>query len=71
MITGYSPRRRAPGVYVMPGFGHFDKLMPRLGKCKIGKSCLYIRRLADVDETVPEQHIQKSVEYMRQHYDTR
>ncbi len=71
MFTGYSPSRRAQGVYVMPGFGHFDKLMSKLGKYKTGKSCLTIRRLADVDETVLERRIRDSVKYMRQHYDTR
>ena len=71
MITGFSPRRQALTVYIMPGFGHFAKLMSKLGKYKTGKSCLYIKRLADVDETVLERLIQDSVEYMRQHYDTR
>ena len=57
--------------FVMPGFGHFDKLMSILGKYKTGKSCLTIRRLADVDESVLERLIGDSVEYMRQHSDTR
>ena len=57
--------------YIMPGFGRFDKLMSKLGKYKTGKSCLYIRRLSDVDEDVLERLIQASVEYMREHYDTR
>lgn len=71
MITGYSPRRHALTVYIMPGFSRFDKLMSKLGKYKTGKSCLYIRRLADVDETVLEQLIHESVAYMRGQYDTR
>ena len=70
MITGFSPRKRALTIYVMPGFSRFDTLMSKLGSHKTGKSCLYIRRLADVDETVLEQIIEESVGYMRAHYDT-
>ena len=70
MITGFSPRKQALTIYIMPGFSRFDTLMSKLGKYKTGKSCLYIRRLADVDETVLEQIIEESVGYMRAHYDT-
>jgi hypothetical protein len=71
MITGFAPRKQALTVYIMPGFGRFDKLMSKLGKYKTGKSCLYIRRLADIDEAVLERLIRESVEYMRKQYDTR
>ena len=71
MITGFSPRKRALTIYIMPGFAPFDKLMARLGKYKTGKSCLYIKRLADVDENVLERLIGASVEYMRKTYETR
>lgn len=71
MITGFSPRKQALTVYIMPGFAPFDKLMARLGKYKTGKSCLYIKRLADVDENVLERLIDSSVEHMRRKYETR
>ena len=70
MITGFSPRKQALTVYIMPGFGHFDKLMAKLGKYKTGKSCLYIKRLGDIDEAVLEELIRESVSYMRAHYET-
>ena len=71
MIAGFSPRRQALTVYILAGFGRFDTLMGKLGKYKTGKSCLYIKQLDDVDETVLEQLIRESVEYMRAHYQTR
>ena len=71
MITGFSPRKQALTVYIMPGFSHFEELMSKLGKYRTGKSCLYIRRLADVDESVLERLIRESVNYMRAHYETR
>ena len=70
MITGLSPRKQALTVYIMPGFEHFGPLMKKLGKYKTGKSCLYIRRLSDVDEKVLKRLIVDSVKYMRKNYET-
>ena len=70
LITGFSPRKRALTIYIMCGFNRFQGLMSKLGKYKTGKSCLYVKRLADVDETVLEQLIHESVRYMRAHYET-
>ena len=71
MITGYSPRKQALTVYIMPGFSHFDAEMKKLGKYKTGRSCLYIKRLSDVDEKVLERLITKSVKHMRKKYETK
>ena len=70
LMTGFSPRKQALSVYIIPGFSHFETLMNKLGKFKTGKSCLYIKRLSDVDEKILEQLINRSVEYMREHYET-
>ena len=71
MLTGFSPRKSALTVYIMPGFSGFKQLMAKLGKYKTGKSCLYIKRLTDVDETVLEKLIDESVKRMRKKYDTK
>lgn len=70
MVAGFSPRKQALTVYIMAGFGKFGALMKKLGKHKTGKSCLYIKRLSDVDEKVLERLINKSVQYMRKNYQT-
>ena len=70
MLTGFSPRKQALTVYVMPGFSKYGSLMKKLGKYKTGKSCLYIKRLADVDERVLERLIDESVKDMRGKYET-
>ena len=70
MLTGYSPRKQALTVYIIPGFSKFAPLMKKLGKYKTGKVCLYIRRLSDVDENVLEKLIEGSVKAMRKKYDT-
>ncbi len=71
MITGLSPRKQALTLYVIPGFQHFEPLMKKLGKYKTGKSCLYIKRLSDVDENVLKKLIVGSVKYMRKNYATK
>ncbi len=71
MITGFSPRKQALTLYVIPGFKPFESLMKKLGKYKTGKSCLYIKRLSDVDESALEKLIAGSVKHMRSNYKTK
>ena len=55
--TGFSPGKRNLTVYFMPGFERYSNLMSKLGKFKTGKSCMYINKLADVDEEVLKELI--------------
>lgn len=64
MITGFSPRKGDLTLYIMPGFEPFPDLMKRLGKYKTGKSCLYIKKLADVDVDVLRELVTVSVNKM-------
>lgn len=65
---GFSPRARELVLYITDGFPRHQPLMDRLGKYRTGKCCLYIRRLADVDESVLEQLIVESLDHMREKY---
>ena len=65
MITGFSPRKDALTVYLMGGFQAFPELLEKLGKHKTSKgSCLYIKKLADIDLAVLRKLIAKSVKEM-------
>jgi len=55
--TGFSPRKANLVVYILPGYADFDALLERLGKHKLGKACLYINRLSDIDLEILEQLI--------------
>lgn len=57
LATGFSPRKANLTVYIMPGYADFSDILSRLGKHKLGKSCLYINKLADVDEEVLKELI--------------
>ena len=70
MIVGFSPRKANLVVYLMPGYEDLSEPLSRLGKHKIGKSCLYINKLADIDQTVLEEMIAHSVERMQGMYET-
>ena len=67
-IVGFSPRKSAISVYIMPGFSDYQPLLDKLGKHKTGKSCLYINKLADIDLDVLAQLISKSIDYMQSKY---
>lgn len=63
-VVGFSPRKNDLTLYIMPGFDGFAELMARLGKHKAGKSCLYLKKLADVDARVLRRIIDGSVKAM-------
>jgi hypothetical protein len=61
LATGFSPRKAAFSIYIMPGYQDYGAILPRLGKHKTGKSCLYVNKLADVDLTVLEELIRQGL----------
>jgi hypothetical protein len=63
-IIGFSPRKQNLTLYIMPGFGQYEALMAKLGKHTTGKSCLYIKKLADVDLDVLKELVRHSVDHM-------
>lgn len=71
MLTGFAPRKQNLAVYIMPGFKPFASHMAKLGKYKTGKSCLYINKLEDIDESVLETLIADSVKLMKERYDVK
>ena len=64
-LTGFSPRKQNLVLYILAGFDQYDALLAKLGKYKTGKSCLYINKLADVDQTVLRELVSQSVAHMR------
>ena len=68
LLIGLSPRKQNISIYIMDGFSNYEKLLAKLGKHKIGKSCLYINKLADIDMRVLTDLVRRSVKNMRQKY---
>ena len=70
-VTGFSPRKQnltfyLAGIYMTGGFEQHVDLLARLGKHKLGKGCLYINRLKDVDQDVLRELIMAAVQGARE-----
>ena len=67
-LTGFSPRKQNLTLYIMTGFEQYEGLLSRLGKFTTGKSCLYIKRLSDIDLPTLKELVQASVDHMTRTY---
>lgn len=63
-ITGFSPRKQNLTLYLMSGFDHASDITDKLGKFKTSKSCLYIKKLDDVDLEVLKELIRATIKFM-------
>jgi hypothetical protein len=64
MLTGFAPRKQDLTLYLMEGFEKYGDLRKQLGKHRVGRSCLYIRRLSDIHMPTLKKLIQSSVKHM-------
>jgi hypothetical protein len=65
---GFSPRKAELVLYVLTEAPEQDAMLARLGKHKTGKCCLYIKKLADVDEAVLEELTVSALAHMNEKY---
>ena len=63
-VTGFSPRKTATTVYLMDGFEERSDLLARLGPHSTGRSCLYLKRLSEVDLAVLRELVAESVRHV-------
>ena len=68
-VTGYAPRAQNTVIYIMPGFDGFEDLLAQLGKHKLGKSCLYLGAMKNINLEVLMAMVSKSVAVMQSRYD--
>lgn len=62
LATGFSPRKTALSIYIMPGYADFGDILARLGKHKTGKACLYVNKLDDIDTDVLSELIRAGLD---------
>ena len=67
-LTGFSPRKQNLTLYITAGFSQYDAIMQTLGTYKTGSSCLYVKRLSDIDLHQLQQLVEGSVAYMKMRY---
>jgi hypothetical protein len=68
MMTGFSPRKQNISIYIIPGFTQYDDIMSDLGKFKTSVSCLYVKKLSDIDETKLRKLIKAAFDHMKSKY---
>ena len=64
-LAGFSPRKQNLTLYIMAGFDNYEALLGKLGKHTTGKSCLYVKRLADLDMPALKRLVAESVAHMQ------
>ena len=65
-LVGFSPRKQNLTLYIMTGFDKYDEILERLGKYTTGKSCLYIKKLDDIDIPSLKELIIESVNHLKE-----
>jgi len=67
-LLGFSPRKAAISLYVHTGSAEEEHLLEGLGKFKIAKACIYIKKLADIDEKVLINLMRGTIAFVSQKY---
>lgn len=67
--TGFSMRKSGPVLYIIPGYGDYQGLLDQLGPYKLGKSCLYLKNLNDVDLEVIKKLIKLGLKDLEKNHE--
>lgn len=67
-LTGFAPRKNNLSIYILAGFDRYAAQLEKLGKHKLGRGCLYVKTLAEIDTDILREIIEDSVGEMRRRY---
>lgn len=67
-LLGFSPRKAAISLYVFTGLEEHKHLLDKLGKFKIGKACIYVKKLSDIDLDELKKLMQASIRFLNEKY---
>lgn len=67
-LVGFSPRKAAISLYVFTGGDLQEKLLKELGKFKMGKACIYVKKMSDIDVAVLNEMMQSSIDFTTTKY---
>lgn len=68
LLVGFSPRKAAISLYVYTGLKEHEHLLKDLGKFKIGKACIYIKKLSDINQEVLVKMIRETIGFLQAKY---
>lgn len=64
-LLGFSPRKAAISLYVFSGSDEHRYLLEKLGKFKMGKACIYIKKLSDIDQAELVKLMQATIDFLK------
>lgn len=67
-LVGFSPRKAAISLYVFAGTKEQVKLLGELGKYKMGKGCIYVKKLADINPEILKKMIKETIDFLQEKY---
>ena len=67
-MVGFSPRKAAISLYVYTGSKKHEHLLEDLGKFKMGKACIYVKKLSDINEDALRKMMKASIEFLEEKY---
>jgi hypothetical protein len=67
-LVGFSPRKAAISLYVYTATKEHEHLLENLGKFKMGKACIYIKKLSDINQDALRQMMKATIEYLSSKY---
>lgn len=70
MLIGFSPRKAAFSLYLTTSSGEDNELLQQLGKFKMGKACIYVKKIVDIDLNVLEKICNETIELLKQNHKT-
>lgn len=68
-LIGFSPRKAAISLYVFTGLEVHEHLLTDLGKFKMGKACIYIKKLSDINLTVLRHLAAETIKFLKTKYE--
>jgi hypothetical protein len=70
-LVGFSPRKAAISLYVYTGMKEHEHLLEGLGKYKMGKACIYVNKLSDINQEALRKLMKASVDFLQSKYQTK
>lgn len=67
-LVGFSPRKAAISLYVYTGTKEHEHLLEGLGKFKMGKACIYVKKLSDINQDVLKKLMKATIDYLQSRY---
>ena len=68
-LIGFSPRKAAISLYVFSPIKEHEHFLDNLGKFKMGKACIYVKKLSDIDIVALRKMSEATIEYLNEHHE--